>query len=174
MQINVTFDQSTSSLPAGFVNAINYVVNYYDSLFTNNVTINLHVGFGEIDGQTLASGALGESEAANYVSASYSSVRNALIGKNAPGASTLPGSQPLSGQLYLSQAEAQALGLSSAVSTNYVGFSSVYPFSYAANVTPSSSEFYFIGVAEHEISEDMGRVSLLDGQPSYYSPLDLY
>src|SRR6185437_9587363 len=134
----------------------------------------LHVGYGEIDGQALASGALGESEAANYVSESYSSVRNALIGKNAPGASTLPASQPLSGQLYLSQAEAQALGLTSAVSTNYVGFSSVYPFSYAANVTPSSSEFYFIGVAEHEISEDMGRVSLLDGQPNYYSPIDLF
>src|SRR6185437_8991044 len=120
MQIDVTFDQSISNLPAGFVSAIDYVVNYYNTHFTNNVTINLHVGYGEIDGQALASGALGESEAANYVSESYSSVRNALIGKNAPGASTLPASQPLSGQLYLSQAEAQALGLTSAVSTNYV------------------------------------------------------
>jgi hypothetical protein len=174
MQINVTFDQSISSLPAGFVNAIDYVVNYYDTLFTNNVAINLDVGYGEIDGQALASGALGESEAANYVPESYSSVRNALIGKDAPGASTLPVSQPLLGQLYLSQAEAQALGLTSAISTNYVGFSSIYPLSYAANLTPPSNEFYFIGIAEHEISEDMGRVSLLDGQPDYYSPLDLF
>jgi hypothetical protein len=36
MQIDVTFDQSLSSLPAGFVTAINYVVNYYESLLQNS------------------------------------------------------------------------------------------------------------------------------------------
>ena len=62
MQINVSFDQSASSLPTGFVAAINYVVNYFDSLFTNNVTISIDVGYGEIAGQTLGSNALGESK----------------------------------------------------------------------------------------------------------------
>jgi hypothetical protein len=32
----------------------------------------------------------------------------------------------------------------------------------------------YVGVVEHEISEDMGRVSLIDGKPSYYSTLDLF
>ena len=50
MQINVTFDQAISSLPTGFVSAVNYVVNYFDSLFTNNVTININVGYGEVAG----------------------------------------------------------------------------------------------------------------------------
>ena len=49
------------SLPAGFVSAVNYVVNYFDQLFTNPVTVNIAVGYGEIDGYTLASNALGES-----------------------------------------------------------------------------------------------------------------
>ena len=66
MQINVSFDQNQSSLPSGFVTAVNYVVSYFDTLFTNNVTLNIHVGYGEIDGQSLASNALGESYAPQY------------------------------------------------------------------------------------------------------------
>ncbi len=175
MQIDVTYDQTVSSLPAGFVTAINYVVNYYDTLFTNNVTINIDVGYGEIDGQALGSNDLGESYAPQYLQESYSSVRAALLAQGAPGSSTLPSSSPLSGSLYMSQAEAQALGLTSAVSTSYVGFSSdPNIFSYTPNVTPASDQYYFIGVVEHEISEDMGRVSLLNYQPYDYSLIDLF
>ena len=174
MQIDVTFDQSQSSLPAGFITAINYVVNYYDTLFTNNVTINLHVGYGEINGQSLGASDLGESYAPQYLQESYASVRNVLQAQGAPGASALPSSSPLAGSLFMAQAEAQALGLTSAVSTVYVGFSSALPFSYTPNATPGSNQYYFVGVVEHEISEDMGRVSLLNEQPYDYSPIDLF
>ena|SRR5580700_7578182 len=61
MNLNVSFDQSVGSLPSGFVTAVNYVVNYFDNLFTNAVTINVAVGYGEIERQALASNALGES-----------------------------------------------------------------------------------------------------------------
>ena len=47
-------------------------------------------------------------------------------------------------------------------------------FSYTPNATPSSNQYYFVGVVEHEIAEDLGRVSLIDGQPSYYSTIDLF
>jgi len=175
MQIDVTYDQSTGSLPAGFVTAVNYVVNYYDTLFTSNVTIKIDVGYGEIDGQALGSNDLGESYAPQYLQESYSSVRAALLAQGAPGASTLPANSPLSGSLYMSQAEAQALGLMSAISTSYVGFSSDSNiFSYTPNATPASDQYYFVGVVEHEISEDMGRVSLLNDQPYNYSPIDLF
>ena len=174
MQIQVTYDQSQGSLPSGFVTAINYVVNYYDTLFTNNVTINIHVGYGEIDGQTLSSGALGESYAPQYVLENYNSVKSALQAQGAPGASTLPASSPLAGNLYMPQAEAQAMALTSAISTSYVGFSNGAPWGYTPNATPAANQYYFIGVVEHEFTEVMGRVSLIDGQPSYYSPMDLY
>src|SRR5579871_820297 len=61
MQINVTFDSSVSQAPAGFVAAVDYVVALFDATFTNNVTVNLDVGWGEVDGQQLDPSALGES-----------------------------------------------------------------------------------------------------------------
>ena len=60
MEINVSFDQNTARLPSGFVAAVDYVAGYFDSLFTNPVTINIDVGYGEIDGSPLARGDLGE------------------------------------------------------------------------------------------------------------------
>src|SRR5437588_12023128 len=101
MQINVTYDQSVSSLPAGFVSDVNYVVNYFDSIFTNPITVNIDLGYGEIAGQSMGAGALGESE--TYLdSFAYSTVVNALKG-NEPSATqkaayaTLPAGSPLSG-----------------------------------------------------------------------------
>ena len=48
MQIDITYLQNTvSSLPTGFVADVNYVVNYFDSLFTNNVTLNIQVGLSK-------------------------------------------------------------------------------------------------------------------------------
>lgn len=176
MQINVSYDQNPNTLPTGFVNAVNYVVNYLDTTFVANVTITLHVGYGEVAGTALSSGTLGESYVDNYVSASYSSVRNALLAQGAPGASTLPATSPLQGTLYMSPAEAQALGVGSAASANYyVGFNSTPGvFSYTPNATPASNQYYFVGVLEHEITEDLGRVSLINYQPHYYDTMDLF
>src|ERR1019366_8650488 len=115
MQINVTFDQSISSLPTGFVSAVNYAVNYFDNLFTNSCTINIDVGYGEIASSALMSGDLGESQT-SFFGATYSSARSALLAQNAPGASTLPSTSPAAGTLYLAQAEAKALGLTSTTS----------------------------------------------------------
>ena len=148
------------------------MVNYFDSLFTNPITLNISVGYGEVGGQSLG-GALGAS-VSTYTSASYSSIANALQAENAPGSSTLPATSPLSGTAYMPQAEAKALGL---VSNNaldgQVGLSSSANWSYIPNVTPSSG-YYFVGVLEHEITEIMGRVSLIGSQPNFYSPMDLF
>jgi hypothetical protein len=170
MQIDITYLQNTSSLPTGFVTAVNYVVNTLDSLFTNNITLNIDVSY-----ENLGSGVLGESEAAQQISASYSSVKAALVAEGAPGSSTLPASSPYStNTLSMSVAEAQALGLaaSSGIFDGTVYFSNQYSWSYSPGVTPSSNEFYFIGVAEHEITEVLGRVS--GGLNGSYAPMDLY
>ena len=174
MNINVSFDQNTARLPNGFVAAVDYVVSNFDSLFTNPVTINIKVGYGEIDGAPLARGDLGESEVPRYARESYGSVVSVLQSEGAPGSSTLPATSPLSGNLTINPAEAQALGLRTAVSTSFVGFSSTANFSYAVNSTPPSGQYYFVGIVEHEITEDMGRISLIGGQPYRYSPMDLF
>ena len=168
MQINVTFDSSVSQAPAGFIPAVNYVVNYFDSLFTNNVTINIDVLY-----QNLGSGFLAENQASQFVSNDYSSVRSALQAQGAPGASALPPSSPLPGSsLSMTQAEAQALGLypnDSSLDGQVWFNSTATPFSYSPTATPASNQYYFVGIVEHEISELMGRVSFLS-----YSPIDLY
>src|ERR1700686_1329102 len=101
MQINVIYDQSASSLPAGFVAAVNYVVNFFDTTFTNPVTVNIDLGYGEIAGQSLGSGALGESET-YFDSFSYTQANNALKANHPPATqqaayATLPGSSPGTG-----------------------------------------------------------------------------
>ena len=47
---NITYDSSVSSAPAGFTAAIADVVNYYTSVFSDPVTINIDVGWGEVGG----------------------------------------------------------------------------------------------------------------------------
>jgi hypothetical protein len=82
-------------------------------------------------------------------------------------------------RIYISPAEAKALGLPVTVPDGgidgYVGFSSVPNiFSYANGTAPPANEYYFIGVVEHEITEIMGRISLLADSTPDYSVIDLF
>ncbi len=185
MQIDATFDASvlTSGVATEIENAVDYVVNLYDNLFTNPITINIDVGWGEVDGQTLGADDLGESET-NTSDYSYSQVVSALTNTaDASGdsaqltaVSTLSSdSPPTSGTFAIADAEAQALGLMSGTPSvdGYVGFDadpSIWSFSPTA--TPAGDEYYFVGVAEHEISEVIGRFS--DVGTGSYSVMDLF
>jgi hypothetical protein len=40
VQINITYDSSTNAAPSAFFGAITYVVNLFDHLFTNPITLN--------------------------------------------------------------------------------------------------------------------------------------
>ena len=174
MQINVSYDQNPSSLPAGLVNAVSYAVNCLDTLLTANVTIILHVGYGEVDGMNLGPGALGESYVDNYVSASYSSVRSALLSQGAPGASSLPANSPLSGFLYMSPAERRPWARDAAASANYyVGFSSAARNTqlHAQRDADSSDQDCFGGVVEHATSAGPG---LVDQRPTLLMDLFHY
>ena len=178
MNLIVNFDQPQSSLPAGFVSDVDYVVNYYDQTFTANVTVTIDVGYGELDGQPIAAEDLGESEQINVSQVNYSAVVDALIAENAPGAATLPASPPAGnpGTLYMATAEQKALGLlpSNDNLDGYIGFADAPNlFSYTIGSAPPANEYYFVGVVEHEISEVMGRTSYLD-YPGAYSLMDLF
>ena len=78
MILHVIYDQNTSSLPAGFVDTINAVVSFFQSTFTDSVTVDIDVGFGEVMGGPLSGGALGES--LTFLSQyTYTDIKNALI-----------------------------------------------------------------------------------------------
>src|ERR1700730_17785095 len=193
MNINLTFDQPVNTLPAGFVASINAVVQFLDSHFNNPITINISVGYGEINGQQLSPGALGESE--TFLNEySYSALRTALIA-NATSAdqiaavNSLPATDPTpggSGNYWVSTADAKAIGLSgsSSATDGFIGFSNTNTFTYnttnGGSVAPGTYDFF--AVAAHEITEVLGRALLVGGTVftnsgpvnNSYEPLDLF
>src|ERR1700685_536630 len=57
--INVIYDSSVNSAPAAFKTGIQSAVAYLESVITTPITVNIDVGYGEIDGQSLGSDAAG-------------------------------------------------------------------------------------------------------------------
>jgi hypothetical protein len=127
MNLNITYvgGAASNAAPAGFYSAVSYVVNYYDTLFTNNVTVNIDVDYGKILNpntntfESLSSGDLGENYYTGFGSVSYAAVKNVLVSQNAPGSSTLPSSspEPANYTLFMNSGEAKALGFLSGTLT---------------------------------------------------------
>ncbi len=171
--INVTWDTSVANAPAAFKTDVMAVVQYLESEFTDPITININVGYGEVAGQALDAGALGESSA--FLSSfSYAQLRNAFIAdakttNDAAAIATLPATDPISGthKYWITTAEAKALGLLSGSGTSVdgnVGFeagSNVFDYDNSNGV--SAGQYDFFGVVAHEITEIMGRQTM-DGE----------
>jgi FG-GAP-like repeat len=189
MNINVTFDQAVNTLPTGFVASVNAVVQFLDNFFNDPITINIHVGYGEVDGQPLVAGALGESE--TFLDQfSYSAIRNALVANASStdqinAVNSLPATDPTpggTGNYWVSTAEAKAIGLlgASSATDGFVGFSNSAAFTYnttnGGSVAPGTFDFF--GVVAHEITEVLGRSLLVGGSiglvSNSYDPMDLF
>ena len=178
--INITWDASVSSAPAGFTAGVQAAVQYLESQFSDPVTINIAVGYGEVNGSAMGSGALGES-ATWLNSFSYSRLTSALASDAKTSVdkgvvASLPSS--VSGTFWASTAEAKALGLAAGNGTaldGAVGFSSIYGFDY--NDADGVSGYDFNGTVLHEITEVMGRALFvggsIDGSSPSYDAADL-
>jgi Big-like domain-containing protein len=180
--ININWDSSVANAPTGFVSGVESVVQFFESHFSNPISITIDVGYGEVAGVSLPTGDLGASES-YLTSVSYSQLETALANNaNALGysAASLPGSSPVSGANYwASTAEAAALGLAGASSSvnGYVGFSSKFNFAYNDSSGVPSGQYDFFGVVAHEITEVMGRTMMdgaIFGSGPGYQPLDLF
>ncbi|MES1998768.1 MAG: NF038122 family metalloprotease [Pseudomonadota bacterium] len=162
LTFNVTYDASVGSAPVGFTSAFWDAIGYFQSTFSNPVSINLNVGWGEVSGQPLG-GALGASSS-YFINYDYATVRNALLNVAAPG--YLPVTDPTNGRLIdVNAANAKVLGLNTYSgphsSDGAVGFDSSSQWTFDPNNRAVSGSYDFIGVAMHEISEVMGRSSSL-------------
>lgn len=188
--LNITYDSSVSSAPAGFKNAINYVAQTFDSYFTNPVDVNINVGWGEVAGQTLSANAVGES-ITNYYSGStiYNTIAQDLYNTDSAASNSstahsaaqyIPATSPIKTSMYISAANAKAIGAvanSTTTSDGSVGFDSSYAYSFNTTGPTASGTYDFVGLAMHEISEVMGRTGFLPGSTSgtyYQTPLDLF
>jgi hypothetical protein len=185
MSFNISYDSSTSSAPAAFFTAFSDAIRFYQSEYTDPITINIHVGWGEINGASLAPGDLGQSLTNQQGFYSYSQMNTALT-NDATAASdsaaivNLPAIDPYGGTKFvMSNAEAKALGLLAGNASGidgYVGFFTAATYTFDPNNRTVAGAYDFIGLAEHEISEVMGRYGLGQNGASSgrYSPIDLF
>ncbi|MCX7382828.1 MAG: NF038122 family metalloprotease [Alphaproteobacteria bacterium] len=165
--INISWNTSVAAAPAGFKDGVLAAVQYLQSQFTDAVTINISVGYGEVNGTALDSGSLGSS-ASFLAPTTYGTLRSAVIADaitadDKAAAASLPATSPVSGALWTTTADAKALGLITANGTatdGFVGFSSTLPFTYSGAIAAGSYDFN--GVVMHELTEVMGR-GLLTG-----------
>ena len=185
--LNVTYDPSVASAPAGFVPAFQDAIALYQTTYTDPITINMNVGWGEIRGNPLNPGNLGQSNTNQPAFYSYGQVRSALISDARSAAdfqavSTLGVTDPTGGRRFtMSNAEAKALGLlpGNALGIDgWVGFNSTATWTFDPNNRAVAGADDFIGVAEHEIAEVMGRYGMTQNGcgPGTLcdSPIDLF
>ncbi len=101
LSIDLVWDTSVAGAPSGFTSAIINAAQTYASDFTTplKTVVYIAVGWGEINGTSLASNALGESESAGYLT-NYATVAGAL-GKD--GYTFHAANEPTSGQFFLTR-----------------------------------------------------------------------
>ena len=176
MNFNFSFD---TTVPLDARNALIAVANVVDGAFSNNVGVNVTVGWGNVAGMALPTGALGSSDS-SILSYSTSSVLAALqaqtgamsdIVKAAAFASLADVSTPT---VLLTPAEAKALNLYSSIATDgYIGFGSTVAWAFTQSGI-SNTAYDFMGTAFHEIIEVMGKISNYDGAAGTPTLLDLF
>src|SRR2546421_298844 len=183
MILNLVYDTSVASAPAGFTSGLDAVVSFFQSTFQDPVTVNIAVGYGEINGQSLDSQAIGTS-LTYFINYNYSQIRSALAADaksadDATAVASLPQSNPNGGNYWITSAEAKAVGLPGASGQldGYVGFGSGVTFDFDNSNGVSPGRYDFFGVVAHEISEVMGRQLIvgatIGGSPGY-DALDLF
>jgi DNA/RNA endonuclease YhcR with UshA esterase domain len=188
VNFNVTYDSSVTSQSQSFQSmfhtAVNAALSFYESEFTNNITVNITFAWGATSSNAVAENSF------YYQTYSYAQIVSALkaSGKSADDIAayaTLPASDPTgSGHAYaLTTAQAKALGLSVGYTPPYDDFvtlGSGYAWTFDPNNRAVAGEFDAIGALEHEISEGVfGRIGSLGSASAgfgagIYTPLDLF
>lgn len=172
-----TYDSSITSLSnaAQIESAFAYAASQFENDFSNSITLNIDVT--AVAGTSI----LGQSSF-SLIPSTYRQVRNALINHatstdDKSAISTLPSTNPTGGSFSMTSSEAKALGFLAANNSASDGtftFGLGFNYTFDPNHRAISGDYDFIGVAEHEISELMGRVYGLNQNSIGYVPFDLF
>ena len=185
LTISVTYDSSVTSLTnaAQVEAAFTDATQVFQNLYTNAITVNLTVYFSSSVG-------LGQSSTQLTGNPAYSDLVNALsaaakTAADSNAVASLPASDPTgSGPWWIPTAEAKALGSIGGfvyVAPNDPGqdgsvyFASTVNYTFSPTNRAVAGEYDFIAVAEHEISEVLGRgagLGTIGGNG--YAPYDLF
>jgi hypothetical protein len=162
---------SISGLPAGYQQAIDTAIDFFEATITTNMTVTLNFNLSALG----SSGAVGESTT-NYIGYTYAQVYQAI--QNVDGSATassvqraaaktletnFPTDPTNGGQFEITTADARALGLYSSYtgtdSTISLNSNDQYTWSQTGGI--ASGTYDAVGTIEHEISEALGRTAFL-------------
>ena len=175
LTFNTTWDPSITSLAnaATVEQAFTTAESRLSGILANPVSVNVNVSWGKLGTQALPTGALGASSTSLYGYFSYSQMKSWLTAAATTAAdkaavATLPATSPTGAVQYvLTAAQAKALGVVAPTSTSAdgsIGFAAnKYTFS-ETNGTAANT-YDFIAVAEHELTEVLGRMSACPAPP---------
>jgi hypothetical protein len=171
---------TSSSLASQIESAFNYVVDQYEAEYSDPITIDVNVAY-------TGSGLGGSNQ--NLFCYSYATASSALLASQTTpdqitSAQDVPATDPTGGStdgFCMSISEAMALGLqpancfSTPTCSPYVPTITfgVQPYTFNPSDRNVSGDYDFIGVAEHEMSEVMGRIPGLDPS-NFYTLNDLF
>ena len=179
MVINVTYDSTVTSL--GNVGQIEtsfgVAVGALEALYTNPITVNLTVHWG--------TPSLGMSSFGLHGNPSYTALTNALAAARMTAADSnavanLPASNPIGSHVWwIPRAEAKALNLgvspTDPSSDGTVSFNSSVTWTFDPTNRAVPGAYDFIAVAEHEMTECLGRCFDMNDNPTNgYVPFDLF
>ena len=182
MQINLIDDSSVSAAPVGFTAAVAAAAQFLDNLITSPITVNILVGWGEddngtypISGNTASLGGALAGIGLNYSQLSGDLIANASTATDQLAVASLPTSDPTDGgSFFVSNAEAQALGLLPADDTateGAVGFNSSVSWNFSTTGQSVPGELDLVSDAELELAHALG-MELGDG--SDYTAMMLF
>ncbi len=183
LTINLSYDPSVAAdfgaNTASLTSAMTYVVQQFQNNFSDNITLSIAVSAAPSNNTAV----LGESST-NLIGTTYSNLVTAFTShqsttNDAAAYSSLPATSPLPEAIYvLPTAEAKAMGLPSGnpATDGTVIFGAAYGYTFDPNNRAVPGEYDFIGIAEHELSEAMGRIYGLSEQigNGIYLPYDLF
>lgn len=175
--ININYDSSVNSAPAGFKTAVQAAVAFYEQSFTNDVTLDITFAWSPLSGNALAENnfyynTYTYAQMKSLLTASATSASDSVAYASLPSTDPTPGGNSV---WALTVGQEKALGVSaSAPYDDYVTLNSSVPWTFDPGNRAVGGEYDAIGAIEHEISEGgFGRVGdlNLDG---FYTPLDLF
>lgn len=182
MQINLLYDQSTTTAPNGFKTDMAAAAQYLDQTIANPITLTIKVGWGETGGTSIGS-ALATGGPDNGIDVTYTQLKGYLAANatsNADGVSVahLPAGNPTtSGVFYVTTAQEKAWGLISPSAGGIdgeVGFSTTAKWNFSPTNRAVAGENDFFGAALHELTHALGRISGLQDTANTFTVQDLF
>lgn len=174
--INLIWDESVDLAPVAFKQAVQTAASFFDALITSPITVNIEVGWGEARDTALGLGLLGEAYATTGLFRSFNQYKTDLAAHATSSVmqSAVDNLVDPGRQIFVPGAQAKALGQLAAdapLTDGAIGFASnAMLYTYDPGNRAVAGKIDLIGLAQHEITHALGRISYSWGTTGF----DLY